>query len=162
MSEESDWVKVEPVEYKEKGETVWYYNKINVYKIGLIGWHGLEEVLNQRARKGQWKVAEKDGDYYLKFVMKDKVKPPLIIFGEDGRIYSTKENWEKLDHALIRHQAGILIGILCRERFVKKARHRYFSYKLYGDQIKEEIPSEKAPKKKAYFKGKEPIIEWKE
>ena len=153
MLDEDTWEEVEPVEYKKKGETVWYYDEINYFKISLIGYDGLEEILNKRAKKGQWKVTEEEECFYLKFVMKDIIKP-LLIISESGEIFSSKKQWDTLDHAYIRHQAGILIGILHRERLVKRARHRYFSYNKYGEQIKEEIPSEETPRRTHFSKKK--------
>jgi len=135
------YVEVQPVKYKSHGITVLYYDRVKTRNIFNMGIGSFKNQLNEYPSKGLWSVKSRKGIIYLRFHMAAVTKPLLIIH-EDGRFYTARKVWESTDHQLIRHQAGILVELLAKERLMFNLRKRYFSFKKYGKDIGEDIPSE--------------------
>jgi hypothetical protein len=135
------FVEVEPVEYKKNGITVWKYSEIDTYQIEIMGGaRGLKDCLNSLIpTNGHWEVDERDDDYYATYVKSDGTRQPTLIIDSSGTILCDEKNWKKLDHQYIRHQASILVSLLKKLRLIATAK-KYFSFRKYGDQIREDIP----------------------
>jgi signal peptidase I len=142
---QDDLVLVEPVKYRSHGIEVQYYDRIKTRKIFDMGIGNFKQLLDFYPCQGEWNIRTWKGNIYLRFSM-SKGDKPLIIIGEDGKLYTKKEIWNKFDHQYIRHQAGILGELLEKERLAFNSKRRYYSFKKYGEKIGEHIPPQNVPK----------------
>lgn len=125
-------VKVQPCEYSRRGVRIWAFDYIRSHRIND---YRLGELIHKKS--GIYPLVYENPDGWIFYQYPDKSL--LIIRKRDGQIYTTKALWEEWDAQYLRHQAGILLGILHRRNYVENAKRRFYSYGKHGKEAIEEM-----------------------